>query len=442
MGKQAEENDNKMGKSDDEVATDIEEDARRDYIKIDVDPLADELENMIADTVSMLPKYSPCIFRVPNILSRHNPKAYKPNAFSLGPFHYNQLHLKPTRSENQTETKLNELTTTIRELQEEARECYEGSIKMSMDEFIKVMVIDGCFIIELFCKDNNDELIGENDPIFGVNCMMSMLTHDLILLENQIPWLVLESLFKKIITPDHVNLPLITLVTNFFNSLFCRGVEICQEVHKYENLHILDLLRNSLVLPSSIAKQETNNTLSNDEWQVLPSATILVEAGIKFKKAEISNNILDIKFKNGVMEIPSLFIQDVTESLFRNLICFEQCLPFCEEVINSYLTFLDYLINSRKDVEIFSKEKIIENWIDNEETAVFLNRIVNDTSVDRFYYFDLVNEVNKYCQRRWPRYRRVLIHDYFRHPWAFISVSAAIILLILTIVQTVFTIIK
>uniref|UniRef100_A0A803QL57 Uncharacterized protein n=1 Tax=Cannabis sativa TaxID=3483 RepID=A0A803QL57_CANSA len=68
MGKQAEENDNKMGKSDDKVATDIEEEARRDYIKIDVDPLADELENMIADTVSMLPKKDVEIFSKEKII--------------------------------------------------------------------------------------------------------------------------------------------------------------------------------------------------------------------------------------------------------------------------------------------------------------------------------------------------------------------------------------
>ncbi|KAM6549618.1 hypothetical protein CsatB_021294 [Cannabis sativa] len=412
MAKKGEENDSKMTKSDEEVAT----------VRIDVDPLADELENMMSHTVSMLPKNSPCIFRVPNVLSRHNPKAYAPNAFSFGPFHHNQPHLKATQEiklrylhelisrfpNTNPKTKLSELTTAIRGIQEEARECYDGSIDMSMDEFVKVMVIDGCFLIEYFRKTEYKNLVGKNDPIFGVKCMSSTLYDDMILLENQIPWLVLHCLFEKTTTPD-VELSLITLVTNCFDGIFCRGVDICEEVYKCENKHILDLLRNSLILPSSMTKQERNLSTWHNEWLLIPSATVLVEAGIKFKKAEISSSvpsILDIKFKNGVIEIPTLFIQDFTESLFRNLLCFEQCLPYCQELIASYLTFLDYLINTGKDVQIFSEERIIENWTDNEEAAVFLNKICSDIVMWNFYYFDLVKDVNIYCRRRWPKYRR------------------------------------
>jgi hypothetical protein len=41
----------------------------------------------------------------------------------------------------------------------------------------------------------------------------------------------------------------------------------------------------------------------------MPSATTLVEAGIEFKRVE-HKSILDIKFKDGVLEIPALFIQE------------------------------------------------------------------------------------------------------------------------------------
>jgi hypothetical protein len=35
----------------------------------------------------------------------------------------------------------------------------------------------------------------ENDPIFRVSSMDEVLRHDLLLLENQLPWMVLEHLF-------------------------------------------------------------------------------------------------------------------------------------------------------------------------------------------------------------------------------------------------------
>ncbi|XP_062105472.1 UPF0481 protein At3g47200-like [Humulus lupulus] len=439
----------------DALASDVEEEDVRDYITIDVEAMATKLENMISDSVSMQPKCSPCIFRVPNMLSRQNPRAYAPNAFSIGPYHYNQPHLKATQQiklrylhelisrfpDTNPKSKLSELTTAISKLQKEARECYDGSIDMSMDEFIQVLVIDGCFFIEVFRKYNYGELIGIYDPIFSSNRMMILLYYDLILLENQVPWLVLDCLFKMTMTPDE-KIPLITLVTNFFDNIFTRKINICEEVQKCESKHILDLLRNSLILSSCIAKQERSLNCFTDEWQVIPSATVLLKAGITFKKATRGtfSSILDIKFKDGVMEIPSLFIHPGTESMFRNLICLEQSLPRCEELITSYLRLLNYLINSSKDVQIFSEKKIIENWTDDKETVVFFNQIVNDTNLWHFYYHDLAKEVNKYCQRRWPRYRRVLIHDYFRHPWAVISIFGAAILLILTFLQTLFTI--
>ncbi|PON93748.1 hypothetical protein TorRG33x02_104510 [Trema orientale] len=432
----------------------MEDQADAGEVRIDVNALATDLENMMHDNLSVSSRC--CIFRVPNVLSRHNPKAYAPDAFSIGPFHYNKPHLKATQKlklqylhdlmsrfpDTNPETKLRDVTAAISEVRGEACECYEGSIGMSMDEFVKVLVLDGCFLIELFCKARYYKFRGENDPVFSVNCMNSLLYHDLLLLENQIPWLVLKRLFDRTMNII-VTLPLTKLVTNFFGGLLSRGSSIYQEELQDENKHILDLIRNSVIFPSSIAKQERSLNCTTD-WKQMPTATNLQEAGIKLEKATTSppSNILDIKFDNGVLQIPQLLVQDVTESLLRNLICFEQCLPHCEEVITSYAVLLDNLINTTKDMEILCKSEIIDNLMDIEGATIFFNRIFNDTNMLHFYYLPLVDEVNKYCQRRWPRYRRVLMHDYFKHPWALISVIVAAILLILTLLQTVFTIIK
>ena len=90
------------------------------------------------------------------------------------------------------------LTNSVMELEKEARECYAGPIDYSPDEFVKILVIDGCFIIELLRKSADVELREENDPIFSMACMLQFLFHDLILLENQVPWMVLEHLFNVV----------------------------------------------------------------------------------------------------------------------------------------------------------------------------------------------------------------------------------------------------
>ncbi|PON93747.1 hypothetical protein TorRG33x02_104500 [Trema orientale] len=383
----------------------MEDQAEGGDVRIDINALATDLENMMHDDLPVSSRC--CIFRVPNVLSRHNPKAYAPNAFSIGPFHYNNPDMKATQKiklkymrdlisrspDTNPEKKLRDLTAAISEAREEARGCYRGSIGMSMDEFVKVLVLDGCFLIELFCKSSYNEFVAEDDPIFGVNCMSTFLLYDLLLLENQIPWLVLELLFDMTMSPN-VAVPLSKLaVTTFFVSIFSIGGNIYQKEVGHGSKHILDLFRNSLIFPSSIAKQDRSLNFLTDGKQ-MPTATSLQEAGIKFKKAASTtpSNILDVKFEDGVLEIPQLTIQDTTESLFRNLICYEQCLPYCGEVITSYALLLDNLINTPKDMEILCKSDIIDNCMDIEDATIFLNRIVSDTYILHFYYCRLVDE--------------------------------------------------
>jgi hypothetical protein len=184
----------------------------------------------------------------------------------------------------------------------------------------------------------------EDDPIFTVSSMIQFLHHDLILLEDQLPWMVLEILFN--LTKDsNQDKPLVLLATNFVsNSLLSYGMLSLQCISNQGVKHFVDLLRKLC----GSSTEENKGIICR--WELLlPSATSLVEAGIKFKRGT-SESILDIKFIDGVLEIPPIVIQDVTEAIFRNLISYEQCHPKCEDRIISYAVFLDSLINTFKDI--------------------------------------------------------------------------------------------
>ena len=75
-----------------------------------------------------------------------------------------------------------------------------------------------------------------------------------------------------------------------------------------------------------------------------------------------------------------------------------------------------------------------------KETTELFNKLRTHTEYMATYYIELSNDVNKYCQRRWPRYRTVLMRDYFNHPWSLISVIVALVLLTLTFLQTFYAI--
>jgi hypothetical protein len=404
--------------------------------------LAPSIENMISvEYLFMSPKC--CIFKTPVILSRHNEKAYIPNAFSIGPFHHCNPNLKATEKikakylqglisrSPSPETKLRDLINSIKAMEGEARDCYAGPIDCS-PKLVDILVMDGCFIIELFRKNAYKCRRELDDPVFTMACMLQFLYHDLILLENQVPWMVLEGLFNMTIDPIRENKPLTQLAIEFFSNIFSSTdpgiVPPIQDIK-----HILDLLREWLVLSTREQEESTAG------WQLMPCATSLVEAGIKFRRGKSTRSIMDIKFIDGVLEILPLLIQETTETVFRNLISFEQCFPNCEARFTSYAILLDNLINTVKDMDILCENEIIDNWLNPEDAVQFFNKLYHNAYVKEYYYLRLCSQVDEFRQRRWPRWRAVLVRNYFNTPWAILSTLVAFILVVLTFLQTIYS---
>ncbi|PON95338.1 hypothetical protein TorRG33x02_088600 [Trema orientale] len=421
----------------------------------DVNGLATELKKSIADD-SLFRPLKCCIFRVPTILSRHNENAYVPNAFSIGPFHYMKQpvmqatqkiklrYLKGLISRSQPspgiddESRLKDFINAVGRHLEVALEYYAEPVSMSLKEFTHVLVVDGCFLIELFRKKAYKDLRDENDPIFKTSCLLQFLHNDLILLENQIPWLVLDTLFQLTKDTSIDKKTLVQLAIEFFGNIFSTTQPPVQP-HDLDKLkgtkHILDLLRSSLVCFSNMYNAKI-------PWKPMPSASRLKEAGVKFKKAKDSKSILDIKFSNGVLEIPPLLIEETTEPIFRNLICLEQCCPGYEAAITSYAILMDNLINTTTDMDILCDSGVVQNWLNVEDATKFFNQLYTDTYVKENYYLLLAAQVNRHCKRHWPRYRTVLMRDYFNHPWALTSVIVAAFLVVCTFLQTYYSIVK
>ncbi|KAF5480183.1 hypothetical protein F2P56_000949 [Juglans regia] len=414
------------------------------HVGIDVGSLTSSLLGKMSQSPSMSSRC--CIFKTPQILKRHNEKAYIPDAFSIGPFHHAKASLKDAeevklkylqalinRSPNPTQ-KLGEMIKYIAEVEGEARGCYAPPIGHTSNEFVEILVLDGCFIIELFRRHTNKGLRDTDDPVFTMSFMLQLLYHDLCLLENQMPWFVLERLFHM--TSLHpANISLVQLALKFFDCIFqsipLSSKKSLEHLNLHESKHILDLLRNSLIFTTTRSEGETFG------WQPLPSARILEEAGITFTRVK-SSNILDIKFHNGVLEIPPLLIQETTETVFRNLICFEQCQPDCRPVITSYAILFDNLINTAKDVNILLEKGIIDNWLNLEDATRFFNKLYLDTYVKEYYFLEFNKQINSYCNGYWPRLRAYLVRNYILSPMGIVSQVAAFILNSCTVVQTFF----
>ncbi|XP_028788919.1 uncharacterized protein LOC114744943 [Neltuma alba] len=177
-----------------------------------------------------------------------------------------------------------------------------------------------------------------------------------------------------------------------------------EKVGQSEIQHFVDFAR-ICHLPQEMPHKSKLKSLT------LPTATQLHQAGVKFKVKQ-SRNLFDIQFKDGTLEIPRLRINDAMENFLRNLIAYEHY-HLKDNYVNDYVFILHRLIDTPEDVELLAQNGIIESKL-----------------------ADLCKELNDYYRVPWHKWKATLKQDYFTNPWAIISVIAAIVLLILTIVQT------
>jgi len=387
------------------------------------------------------------IFRVPDRLRRHNEKAFEPELVSIGLFHHGKeklqamekiklwyLHCLLNRAPT-TRTTLKCFVEAIGRIEQECRACYAEEILVPEKDFIEMLVVDGCFILELFRKGMGQVQRDIEDPVFYMPWMYWRLADDVKLLENQLPWRVLDCLFY--LTKSHAeetSLPNLVISSNGF-------IWPLRDNLKHD--HILDCLRNSAIGTSTITPApKTLKRSCVTSLEQIPSVIELVQAGVKFKVGDRNSSLLDVTFKDGVMTIPPLNVWKDARSVYRNFIAFEQCDPSKDFEITSYAKLLADLINNKQDVDILKDKGILCLYLGTEDVASVFNRLYCDASVGAFLYLDLYREVNAYCRRPCNRWRATLKRDYFGNPWAIISLMAAFLILVFTFSQTLYSVLS
>ncbi|KAF8392727.1 hypothetical protein HHK36_023076 [Tetracentron sinense] len=427
-----------------------------DYSSIEIGNLNKQL---LASVIKKLDSVPPsaigetcCIYRVHEKFRKINKNAYTPDTVAIGPFHRGEERLKAMEEHKlryvrallaQTTTpdrKLEECIKAMSRLEERARKCYSEPINLDSHEFLEMLLVDGLFIVELFCKSSNEVPTGRDDPIFNTVWGMPNIVRDMILIENQLPMFVLECLFNLTTVPSQGGRSLTELALLFFNSLMPRDESVLKKYSNCEGKHVLDLIGNTF---HNSPRKEEPKPNSNQAWKFMPCVMELRRAGVKFKKGSMVGSFLDIKFSNGVLEIPPLLIQDKTETLLRNLIASEQSYNGHATYITSYAFLMDGLINSAEDVKFLRHQEIIMNYLgDDEDVSSLFNKLGNEVILLDFNYAGVCDQVNAYYKTRWNVWRAMLKRKYFHSPWAILSFIAAIVLLILTFTGALFSILS
>ncbi|XP_057491606.1 UPF0481 protein At3g47200-like [Actinidia eriantha] len=393
-----------------------------------------------------------CIYKVPASVKDLNKKAYEPQLVSFGPYHHGEEHLMRMEEHKQRALlhfikRSNKPLTLYRQCLLEAIQDLKDSYdsldphwQSDNDRFLQLMILDGCFMLELLrcTTDGPPDDYFKTDPIFsdhGKARIVPYVRRDMLLLENQLPIMVLHKLVAVEAgqeDEEHVN----RLIRRFLNAQ-------PERIEKY--LHMLDIFRKDLLRVKFSHIRKTRSNRNDRDVKVIGSAMKLNEAGIRFKLSRTAS-LKDISFTDGVLSLPFIVVDDTTESTLLNLIAFERLHIGAGTEVTNYVFFMACILKSARDVSLLESQQIILNAIGSDKDIVeFFKSLSKEIANDPEDELDqLHRQIIMYLDKPSNRLRAHIAHAYHMStqwsPWAYWSIIAAILLFTLSVLQTVYTI--
>uniref|UniRef100_A0A7N2LGE6 Uncharacterized protein n=1 Tax=Quercus lobata TaxID=97700 RepID=A0A7N2LGE6_QUELO len=402
-------------------------------------PICEKNDTIIDIKQPREPNWGPkcCIYRVPKRLRNVNKKAYTPKLISIGPVHRNNDELKNMQGlkENYLEVffcltgkSREDFEYIIKKNEDEIRHCYAVEISQPKD-FVNMILLDSIFIIdhELFLR--NEDQKDEKDYILSKQCLKDGIMQDLILLENQLPFFILDCLYDQCgITGFHKCF--LTLACNYFfdRKKLPTDKELSTDEMKGVK-HFTDLYRHFYHPPKhGIGDQNTD--------QQPHSATKLDNAGLIFENLICLENFPSLKRFQIRLVIPEFVVHDRIEEIFRNLMALEQCHYPDEAYICNYIKLLDFLINREEDVELLVDKKIIVNSLgSNHAVAKMINHLCREIVGTKSYYSKVTEKLDKYYNSSWNKNMASLRKVYFRDIWRSTATVVGFVVLLITILN-------
>ncbi|GKC10561.1 putative UPF0481 protein, partial [Tanacetum coccineum] len=379
------------------------------------------------------------IHKISRVLRDLSATSFNPQLVSIGPLHrHNQKlqeleclkesYLRDLLCRNTGSTPKQTLEACLRKVNgsiDRIRKSYAGMITNYNDvELARMMVMDGCFILE-FCFKHRDAKL--NLPNKMQNGHIAM---DLILLENQIPFFVLQDLFDSSMRNapfsltnvlDRYLAPYISL----FRTLSPKNFSITDvSTNSSDHDHLLGYLHKRYQRVVAKSSNPIDAELSKPEYEeriekadiAFHSVVELDRSGVNFKHHQESNWSMIIKFQSSLFPcfpwycgkptllMPTLVIDDTTELILRNFIAYEQSFPKDHFYFTSYACAMKMLIDTQEDVaKLVESRVLVNNLGSNQETADMINNICKHISLTDFYYTQEFKQMDSYYNGYWPK---------------------------------------
>ncbi|KAL7587462.1 hypothetical protein Lser_V15G39929 [Lactuca serriola] len=402
--------------------------------------------NQISNSINM----------VPSGLRDLSPSSFNPRVVSIGPLHREDENLKAFERVKATymhdllelfdpdmEKSLSECVQKVATSMEQIKETYARKIPYDDAELTQIMVVDACFILQFIRELSESKCAREY--LFR----SSSIIYDLVLIENQIPFFILQAIFDcTFLTSDpeaSLNCHILKLVP--FLNVFEISM-LANNDHGFPHDHILGFLDKYYWAPDDYSYSPGSPSSE------IHSVVELDRAGVNFKPNLDEKWIMAIEFKSSAsasasasgswslgykptLQMPVLRIDNFTELILRNLIAYEQSCT-SPGYVTSYVTAMDMLVDTQDDISKLIESKVVVNHLGSNLTAAkMINSLCKELPLPNFYYVDQWKKLDSHYNSYWPKNIATFKRTYFSSPWAIVALLAGIALFGLTVAQTI-----
>ncbi|CAI8585669.1 unnamed protein product [Vicia faba] len=413
----------------------------------------------------------PKIQKVPQYLRNKNifDKHYSPKSVSIGLIHYDNQNLKLgenykltlaakyIRNTHHTPESLHQkIADHIDELKglfaedvlalASTAESLKGF--RSLEEKLSwLLFVDGCFLLYILDVKVNSVFDDQEDMNnIKFDQLFYLVMMDVLLLENQLPFLVLKLLWKN----DNQNELIYTMMNflTYYHWTIGHSQMKLLNVSEQPPAHLLDLQRKLILLYSKPKTKEESVRYSKSKehiWLTVRNIEDLTAGGVNLKPSW-STRPTDIEFSEGwfsaELTLPEIYVDDKSASSFVNLIAYEMCPDFKNDYgIISFVVFIDTLIDHARDVKILRSQGILVNALGrDEDVADFFSIISTDLIFNPDTYVEVIAKIHYNHFNKGHIWFAQGYRTYFSNPWSIIGFLAAFIALALTFVQAWFSI--
>ncbi|CAL4983172.1 unnamed protein product [Urochloa decumbens] len=280
--------------------------------------------------------------------------------------------------------------------------------------------------------------------------------HDLMMLENQIPFFVVERIYAL----RYANSPVTEYgearpavrelawrtITAIMDCAPSAASEPVKECH-----HLIHLCHVYLEPTSFVGLQHKKPVTYGGRFR---RATEYYDAGVKFRPWDADDRgsqrpLLDIKFSSGILRMAFQKVDEKTDYILRNVLAYEQ--RYHDETttgghVTAYVMFMSQLLAEPEDVALLARRGIMGHLLGSDAEVCALFRGLADGLAfdpDGGHYLNSVGvALRSHCRQRRHRWRAWGRRHHFGNPWLVAAWVFGATTVLCTILQTLFTVLS